>query len=133
MFDGTWTLDIDASRLAGPAPKHWIQHIEVTAERVRVREDIVLADGTILDTSVDAGFDGAQYPVHGWPTLDTIAYMRVSERCIAATAKRGGHIAMTETVKVSNDGHTLTHEFAIRGRAGGVANSVAVFTRAAVK
>lgn len=128
-FTGSWTFSPSESRLASPAARAWTQRIEVSDEDVRVVEDIVPAEGPSTTVIVNAKFDGTDYPVHGSPIADTIAYTRVDIRSITGTAKRGGRLRFEETVTVSEDGRRLTTNFSIPTRNGERTKSVAVFER----
>jgi hypothetical protein len=89
---------------------------------------MVLADGTSTHVTVDAKFDGRDYPVN-CSTIDTIAYVRRDDRRISGTAKKSGKIVFIETVSVSSDRKTLTMAYVIRGGEDRLTSSVAVFTR----
>ena len=127
-FTGTWKLRPDRSRLAGPVPQRWIQRIEVVDDEMRVREEIVLADGRTIDVRIDARCDGHDYPVVGSPAADVMAYTRLDRSRLSGTAKKGGTITLTETATVSEDGGTLIHEFRIHAR-DRETDSIAVFER----
>lgn len=128
-FSGVWELDSERSRLTGSPPRVWTQTIEATGNRVRVSEQIVLADGTAVDFSFDAGFDGADYPIAGSPVADAIAYKRLGRFRIAGTAKKSGRVSMTDVLQVSPDGKTLTMTYVIGGGSGYGTSSLAVFKR----
>ena len=128
-FTGTWKLSLADSHLTSPAPRSWIQEIEITDDRVWVREEVLLAGGASINTTVAARFDGRDYPVGGSPLADTIAYTRLDSHHLSATAKKAARVTLTEMVSISPDGNTLTLTYCIVGRGGPTANSVAVFRR----
>jgi hypothetical protein len=68
-FHGFWTFSAPDSQLAGPAPREWSQQIDVSGDAVRVAEGIVYADGSTRTVTVDASFDGTDYPISGSPLV----------------------------------------------------------------
>jgi hypothetical protein len=128
-FTGHWTLDHESSRFAVPAPAECTQDIEASADGMRVTERIVGATGAVIEHSVDARFDGAEYAVNGSPFVDTMTYTRPSLRRIDGVARKAGVVVFTETVVVSDDGETLAAMIAFRLPDGRTRESVAVFTR----
>jgi hypothetical protein len=128
-FTGQWTLDHEASRFAVPAPTECTQDIEASADGIRATERIVAATGAIIEHSVDARFDGAEYTVSGSPFVDTMTYTRPTPRRIDGVARKAGVVVFTETVVVSDDGETLAAMLAFRLPDGRTRESVAVFTR----
>ena len=107
-FTGTWIFSAERSRLSTPPPRSWAQQIDATSEEVRVREEIIRADGSQTAVTVQARFDGEEYPVSGSPAADTIAYIRASRNRIAGTGKKGGSVSLQETVVAAPEGGTLT-------------------------
>lgn len=88
-----------------------------------------MRDGISIRVSVDAKFDGKDYPVSGSPIADTISYTRVDHLTIHGTAKRAGNITLVEAVSVSDDCSTLTMKYSIRGRDGQETSGIAVFKK----
>jgi hypothetical protein len=128
-FSGVWELDPSRSRLTGSPPRLWVQTIAATRETVHVSEQIILADGTKIEFSFDAGFDGADYPIAGSPVADAITYKRLDQFRIAGTARKDGRVSMTDVLQVSPDGKTLTMTYVIGGGSGFGTSSMAVFKR----
>ena len=128
-FTGQWTLDHEASRFAVPAPAECTQNIEASADGMRAAERIVSATGAVIEQSVDARFDGAEYTVIGSPFVDTMTYTRPTPRRIDGVARKARVVVFTETVVVSDDGQTLTAMIAFQLPDGRARESVAVFTR----
>jgi hypothetical protein len=128
-FSGSWTILPARSRLAGPPPGRWTQTIAVAGESLQIREEITGVDGRSFTVTVDAAFDGRDYPVHGSPLVDTIAYARPSPRRIEGIARKEGRVVLTESVTVSDDAHTLTMGYVMRLPDGREVNRVAVFER----
>jgi hypothetical protein len=128
-FNGRWVLLPDQSRLSTP-PQHWVQHVVASQERIAVREEIVSADGTRGDVSVDAAFDGEPYPVRGSTIADSIAYWRVSDRAIEGMGFRDGALVLEETTVVSPAGDQLTYTYRIVSGGRELGSGTAVFARA---
>ncbi len=105
-FSGVWKLNLSKSKLTPPYPKSQIVRIEVDGSRIRITEELVSATGERLSISVDARFDGKDYPVQGAPFADSVSYERVDRFTIKGIGKKDGRVVMHETVVVSADGST---------------------------
>ena len=129
-FHGTWRFDPELSKMCTPAPHSWIQEISAGPDEVAVREEIIRPDGTAIVLRVQARFDGADYPVEGSPTVDTIAYTRTDRHAICGIGKKDGRVSLTETVLADPEERTLTliYNYLLGERA--VAHGVAVFQEA---
>ena len=90
---------------------------------------MVAADGAVIEYSVEARFDGAEYPVTGSPLVETMSYTRPEPNRIDGVARKAGVVVFAETVVVSDDGETLAAMIAFRLPDGRTRESVAVFTR----
>lgn len=129
-FTGTWVYVPEKSTSSGPRLQRWIQYIEATAENVGVREEVVVATGQHANVSLEATFDGNDYPVTGSSLCETIAYTRPAPRKIIGTGKKKSGVTLRETIVASDDGHTLTLTFTIFANERENMNGVAVFQRA---
>jgi hypothetical protein len=58
--------------------------------------------------TVQANFDGKDYPVQGSALADTIAYSRDGDR-ITGVAKKNGTVSLRETIVVSLDASHSKH------------------------
>ncbi len=65
-FSGVWTLNLTKSKLPPPVPQSQTVHIKADAGSIRVREEIVSDKGERLTVTVDAKFDGKDYPIIGF-------------------------------------------------------------------
>jgi hypothetical protein len=128
-FSGFWTLVPGESKLAGPMPRRWTETLDVGEETISVKEEIAGADGRTLVVTVEAAFDGTDYPANGSPLADVIAYTRPGRHRIDGVAKKDGRVVLTESVTVSEDGRTLTMGYVMRLPDGRDVTSVAVFKR----
>lgn len=128
-FTGTWVYRPERSKSTGPKMDRWVQRIEATAEAVRVREEVVVATGQRAKVSLEAKFDGKDYPVTGSSLSDTIAYERLGPWEIAGTGKRNGSVTLRETIVAGEDGLTLTLTYKIYSGEREIMSGVAVFER----
>lgn len=128
-FSGTWVMLSQQSELAAPTPKSWIQHIAATSYEIQVSEEIITASGGRATHSVIARFDGQDYPVHGLPLVDVIAYHRTGTHSISGTGKKNGKIVLQETATVANDGCTITFKYSWRRDAAEQPETTVVFRK----
>lgn len=63
-------------------------------------------EGERENVTVDAKFDGKDYPVKGSSVTDAAAYQRVDSHTLKGTAKKAGKVLVRETAVVSKDGRT---------------------------
>lgn len=129
-FTGEWVYQLERSTSTGPNVERWIQRIEVTGDEVRVREEVIVATGQRANVSLQAKFDGRDYPVTGSSLSDAIAYTRLGPREIVGTGKKNGGVTLRETITAEADGQTLTLAFAIFSGEREIMIGVAVFARA---
>jgi hypothetical protein len=128
-FSGFWRLNLAKSRLPPPLPRSQSTNIEVTGEAIHIREDIEMEKGERMVITVDARFDGKDYPIHGSPFADTVAYERVNVRTFKGTVKKAGRVITNETVVVSADGKTLAGTYSGIDATGKTASGTAIFER----
>jgi len=128
-FAGLWRLNLAKSKLPPPLPRSQTVRIEVEGGTIRMREDIVNERGEHLIITLEAGFDGRDYPIYGTSHADTVAYERVDERTLRATIKKAGRVVMKETVVVSEDGRTVTGTYSGTDASGRTVTASAVFDR----
>jgi hypothetical protein len=126
---GLWTLDVSASQFSTPAPVGWTLDISAQQAGMTVSEDIARADGTALRVAFTPQFDGRYYPVQGSPIMDSIAFVRRSERLLEVSGRKAGAASMRDTTEVSPDGQTLTVRFSVFSGEQVVADGIAVFRR----
>src|SRR5688572_21171263 len=126
-FTGHWTLNPAESRFTVPPPAEWTQDIKVTADGLRTHERMVGADGTVSEYSVEARFDGAEYPVTGSPLVETMAYARPEPNRIDGVGRKAGAVVFREVAMA--DGETLTMAIAIPRPDGSTAEAIVVFRR----
>lgn len=127
---GTWVYQPEKSTSTGPQLEKWVQWIEATQETMRAREEVVAATGQRANVSLEAKFDGAEYPVTGSSLSETIAYRRIGALEITGIGRKNGRVTLRETVRVAEDGKSLTLTFSIFASEKQIMNGVAVFERA---
>ena len=128
-FTGTWVYVPEKWNSTCPKLEQWIQYIEATAENVRVREEVIVATDQHANVSLEAKFDGNDYPVTGSSLCETIAYTRPTPRKIVGTGKKDGSVTLRETIIASNEGHMLTLTFAVFANEREIMSGIAVFQR----
>ena len=105
---GTWKLNVAKSTFSpGPAPKSMTVSYTPIKDGVRIRVDLDSAAGA-QHWDMTPMYDGKDYPIHGNPDADTIAYKRIDARTGESTMKKNGKVAITVTRSLSEDGKTLT-------------------------
>ena len=125
-FTGTWRFCAEKSDAAGV--RSWVQWIEVAGEEIQVREEVESAAGARANVSIEARFDGKDYPVTGSSLVDAIAYTRVDRHNIAGVGKKNGMVTLRETITApENEDGVLTLTFAIFSAGREVMNGMAVF------
>jgi hypothetical protein len=127
-FTGTWKCNFAKSTFSSPAPLRWTQHITASATDLSVREEISRTGGSTATVSVNAKFDGRDYPVDGSPVAEVMAFTR-KDLQIAGTARRQGSVCLQETLTVSADHEVLTMSFAVFSAGKQLASGQAIFER----
>ena len=108
---GTWKLDVGKSTYTpGPLP---IKSLTVTREASDggVKQTVTgeRPDGTALNASYTAKYDGKEVQVTGNSAYDTIAIKQVNANTLTKERKKtGGSYKATSRIVVSNGGKTLT-------------------------
>jgi len=108
---GTWKLNVAKSKYT-PAPMP-VKSLNVTREAsdggVKQTTTGEQADGTALNASYTAKYDGKDVPVMGNAPYDTIAIQQVSANTLTDERKKtGGPYKATGRAVVSNGGKTMT-------------------------
>ncbi|MGB2591194.1 MAG: hypothetical protein WBG02_14955 [Candidatus Acidiferrum sp.] len=122
-FTGTWKFCAEKS--SAPGLRSWVQRIEVAGDAIRVQEEVESAAGARASVTIEARFDGADYPATGSSLADAIAYTRADRQNISGVGKKNGSVTLRETIAV--DGGTMTLTFAIFAAEKEIAKGVAVF------
>jgi hypothetical protein len=95
----------------GPAPKRSTATVEADDQTFKLKQEFVDDKEQTSNVSMDAKFDGKDYPVTGDPDTDSMALQRVSDHEIKITYKKAGQMTGKSIVTVSKDGKTTTLKF----------------------
>jgi hypothetical protein len=106
---GTWKLNMEKSKFSPAAP---VKSLTITREAsdggVKVTSTGEQADGTAINASYTAKYDGKEYAVTGSP-YDTIAMKQVNANTLTYTQKKkGGKYNVTGRTVVAKNGKTAT-------------------------
>ena len=127
---GSWTLDPARSKAdPGPLPKSRTLTFEAVKGGIKLSSTTVEADGKESAASYEASFDGSEAPWTGNPDADTTMPKRVDDNTYTNTWKKDGKVTLETTVKVSEDGKTLTVTQKGKTAAGKPVSAVHVYTR----
>jgi hypothetical protein len=112
-FTGTWKLNLAKSRLLpGDTTKSDIYRAVAGESTIRITEHV--SDGKGLhDITVDAKFDGKDYPVKGDLVSDSVAYHRLSADRIKVITKKGAQITAKAIAAVSRNRKTIIVNFTV--------------------
>jgi hypothetical protein len=128
-FSGTWKLNLAKSKLPPPLPRSQTVRIKAGSRSIRIREEVVDEKGQRLTVTVNARFDGKDYPVTGTPFADAVAYQRVDSHTLKGAVKKAGKVVTSETATISADGKTLTGSYSGTDATGKQVEAVAVLER----
>jgi hypothetical protein len=108
---GTWKLNMEKSKFSPSAPvKSLTQTREASDGGVKVTTTGEQADGTPINASYTAKYDGTETSVTGNAPYDTIALKQVNANTFTATQKKSdGKYTATVRLVVSKDGKTMTN------------------------
>ena len=128
-FSGVWKLNLSKSKLPPPIPKSQTARVDAGTSGIRIAEEVVSDTGERMNISVNAQFDGKDYPVKGSPFADSVAYERIDRFTIKGVGKKAGKVIMHETVMVSPDGKTMTGTYSSTDASGKQVTAVAIFEK----
>jgi hypothetical protein len=106
---GTWKLNMEKSKFS-PTPilKSLTTTREASGGGVKVTSTGQQADGTPINASYTAKYDGSDTSVTGAP-WDTMALKQVNDHTFTSTAKKtDGKYRSTSRIVISADGKTMT-------------------------
>ena len=112
-FTGTWKLNLAKSRLLpGDTTKSDVYRAVADESTIRITEHV--NDGRGLhDITVDAKFDGKDYPVKGDVMSDSVSYRRLSADRIKVVTKKGAQITAKAIAAVSRNRKTIIVNFTV--------------------
>ena len=109
LWAGTRHLVVSKSTFRdGPAPKERTFAIEAVDGGIRVTVSGTEAEGTPLNFSYTAKFDGKYYPITGSAGVDSASLRRITARRVEWTGKTAGKVVYTMTFALSKDGRVVT-------------------------
>lgn len=85
-FNGTWKLNVAASKLPFTPPQSVVLHIEADQDWVTLTENSIASEGGAETVTIRAQFNNQVYPVHGSGLVDSFTIRRVD----ACTWEKGG-------------------------------------------
>jgi hypothetical protein len=97
--------------LPWPAPQSNITYIDADSDRLRVREQIVDDKGQESAVTLEARFDGNDYPVTGSPHADAVAYRRIDQHTISGYIKKASAVLLKEKVVISAGSKKMTSTY----------------------
>jgi hypothetical protein len=106
---GTWKLNMEKSKFSPSAPvKSLTATRETSDDGVKVTMTGERADGTPINGSYTAKYDGKEYPVTGAP-YDSIALKQVNANTFTSSQKNSGtKYNTTSRAVISKGGKTIT-------------------------
>jgi hypothetical protein len=106
---GTWKLNMAKSKFSPAAPVKSITNTREASEGgVKTTSTGELADGTAINASYTAKYDGKAYPVTGSP-YDSIAIKQVDANTLTYTAKKkDGKYNVSGRMVIAKNGKTAT-------------------------
>jgi hypothetical protein len=107
---GTWKLNMEKSKFSPAAPVKSLTTTRAAAGGgVKATTTGEQADGTAINASYTATYDGKESPVTGAP-YDTIAIKQVNANTFTFTQKKkGGKYSVTGRSVISKNGKTMTN------------------------
>lgn len=107
---GTWRLNVAQSKYeTTAAPKSQTTTLHAMDGGLHEMVERVNADGTTTRWEVTAKYDGADYPVKGDPSRDTVAMTRVDQSTVEIVNKKAGAVVSRMRIVVAADGKSRTN------------------------
>jgi hypothetical protein len=118
-FEGTWKLNPQRSHFShGELPKSLIITIGAwNSNGIRYESKNLVGDKT-GGITFTATLDGADAPVAGTNSYDTVSVKRVDARTLHMEMKKSGRVVVDTTYRLAADGKSLTREGVARKSPG---------------
>ena len=127
---GTWKLNPAKSKYSpGPGMKNLTETVALDENSYKVEANGTSADGMPVHIKFNAKFDGKDYPMIGVPWADTVSVKWLDARTPQMIQKKGGHVTINITCRVSSDGRTRTCALKGKDEQRRKVNNVVVFDR----
>ena len=105
---GTWKLNAAKSKITPGTLRFNTMTYKSMSGKVKVEGHGIDADGKPVHSEWTGNFDGKDYPVTGDPISDSRSYIKVDDRTLDLTAKKGGKIIDTVRMVLSADSKSRT-------------------------
>ena len=127
---GTWKLNLDKSKYdpGPPNVKNTMSTREASEGGVKVTFTGEQSDGTPINRSYTAKYDGKDYPVTGAP-WDGIAIRKVNANTYTTALKKSGKPYSNGRTLISSDGKTMTTTLSGTDAAGKKFHNVLVYDK----
>lgn len=102
-FDGTWRLNVKASKLPFDAPRSVVLRIEVEEDRVRLTENSVSPGGLSENVEIEARFDDQVHPITGSAIAEGFAIHRINSHEWNTRGFKAGEVVFSAILEMSKD------------------------------
>jgi len=107
---GTWKLNVDKSKFAGPTHmRSSTLTYTQDGQNTRATDQLIDAQGNSATANFMHIYDGMPHPSTGLSLWDASAYTRVDANTIIVGRFKAGKLVQIGTLVVSHDGKTLTN------------------------
>jgi hypothetical protein len=106
---GTWKLNLDKSKFAGPPERSSTLTYTQDGQNIRATDQLIDAQGNPATAVFMHIYDGMPHPSTGLSSYDASAYTRVDANTIIVSRFKAGKLVQIGTLVVSQDGKTLTN------------------------
>jgi len=109
-FVGTWELNVAKSKVSDPTmmPKSEIVKNEAIDNGLKSTLDGVSSEGKAYHMELSVKYDGKDYPIAGFPTVDTFAQKKIDANSYELVEKKAGKEVGRWLNTASKDGKTST-------------------------
>ena len=109
-FVGTWKLNPTMTKVtgSGSADRSATAIIESQENGIKLTVDVVDAAGKPIHMEFAAKYDGKDYAVKGYATIETVSIRRINNDTHDRLYKNGGKEVLSERAVTSRDGRTGT-------------------------
>ena len=109
-FNGTWKLNVAASKLPFTPPQSVVLHIEADQDWVTLTENSIASEGGAETVTIRAQFNNQVYPVHGSGLVDSFTIRRVDACTWETRGLKAGEIVLAATVVLAQDGGSFRED-----------------------
>jgi hypothetical protein len=126
---GTWKLNLDKSKIVGPAPRSQSLTYQQDGQNIRTTAQGIDARGNPTSGVLMHIYDGQPHPSTGSSDYDASAYTRVDANTVIFSRSKAGKLVAAGTIVASPDGKTQTITTTGTGSTAGATTGVAVFDK----